>query len=468
MVAVAPFDVLGAGLEMWSEGLADLLAHSLDGAGTIRTVSPSIVVKRWTGRADPVSTVQLGVSLGAGLGVYGRLVAEGRDSVRLSAILFDVKSESEVREFEVRGEADRIPGLSDSLAVRLLGQLTILRSLGSVSLSSLGSASPPAIREFLEGEQFLRRFQLDSAESYYRRAASLNSGLAPRESLRLVSDSAFGSVWEKGLSILDSAQWSMLAHLVETLRESDRRYPNDPFTQFRLADTHYHFGFALRASAKDILEGFSRAIELDSGFGPAYPHAIGLAFALKGEQAGQKLIDAYLSLNPTGVPADDARLIREILDSASSGTEVLDRRLASFSDESLLRGLRQLNRCPDVGEKAVRVARAISHPEDRSAALGYALLARGRLGESYEVAKKRTGGAPRLVEVELTLTRFIQPHCLRPRCQLAMVLAGLRAPIVVRSRRHGEHQRFHASRGGSDTSGHAIGRVQAARGPVLC
>src|SRR5206468_2626371 len=52
-VAVAPFDVLGGSeLALWREGLVDVLSRSLDGAGPLRTVSPTLVVRRWSGRAD--------------------------------------------------------------------------------------------------------------------------------------------------------------------------------------------------------------------------------------------------------------------------------------------------------------------------------------------------------------------------------------------------------------------------------
>ncbi len=39
LVAVVPFDVLDPSLQLWREGLVDLLSRSLDGAGALRTVS---------------------------------------------------------------------------------------------------------------------------------------------------------------------------------------------------------------------------------------------------------------------------------------------------------------------------------------------------------------------------------------------------------------------------------------------
>ena len=52
LLAVAPFDVLDPSLQLWREGLGDILSRSLDGAGPLRTVSPTVALRRWEGRAD--------------------------------------------------------------------------------------------------------------------------------------------------------------------------------------------------------------------------------------------------------------------------------------------------------------------------------------------------------------------------------------------------------------------------------
>src|SRR5256884_5682631 len=92
LIAVAPFDVLAPTLELWHEGLVDVLSRNLDGAGPLRTVSPTVVVRRWSGRADPTSAKELGRKTGAQVVVFGGIVAAGPDSVRLTATVFDVGS----------------------------------------------------------------------------------------------------------------------------------------------------------------------------------------------------------------------------------------------------------------------------------------------------------------------------------------------------------------------------------------
>jgi serine/threonine-protein kinase len=60
LVAVAPFDALGPGLELWREGLMDMLSRNLNGAGALRVVSPTVVARSWSGRADVASARQWG------------------------------------------------------------------------------------------------------------------------------------------------------------------------------------------------------------------------------------------------------------------------------------------------------------------------------------------------------------------------------------------------------------------------
>jgi serine/threonine-protein kinase len=50
LLAVAPFDVLDPELPLWREGMVDLLARTFDGAGSLRTVAPTVAVRQWHGK----------------------------------------------------------------------------------------------------------------------------------------------------------------------------------------------------------------------------------------------------------------------------------------------------------------------------------------------------------------------------------------------------------------------------------
>ena len=60
LLAVAPFDVVDQDLKLWHEGMVDVLSRNLDGVGKMRTVAPTVVIKRWSGRADQTSAAELG------------------------------------------------------------------------------------------------------------------------------------------------------------------------------------------------------------------------------------------------------------------------------------------------------------------------------------------------------------------------------------------------------------------------
>jgi serine/threonine protein kinase len=72
LVAIAPFNVYGEGLELWREGLIDLLSRHLDGQGPLRTVAPTAVVRRWNAgeRADEESSRALAHRVGGRPGAF--------------------------------------------------------------------------------------------------------------------------------------------------------------------------------------------------------------------------------------------------------------------------------------------------------------------------------------------------------------------------------------------------------------
>jgi hypothetical protein len=164
---------------MWREGMVDILATNLDGAGPLRTVPPTLVVRRWTGRPDKVTATALGEQTGAGVAVFGRIVGAGADSIRLTATVMGVSGSRTLGDIELRESAQRMDRLADSLTVRILGALNQTRAIASVRQASFVSTSLPALKAFLQGEQHYRRSDWDSAAVYYRRAVDEDSMFAP-------------------------------------------------------------------------------------------------------------------------------------------------------------------------------------------------------------------------------------------------------------------------------------------------
>jgi len=390
-IAVAPFDVLDPELALWHEGLVDVLSRSLDGAGPMRTVSPTIVVRRWSGRGDAVSARALGRATGARTVVFGGLVGAGADSVRLSATVLDAATGVSLGEIELRDRSARMDRVADSLAVRVLRDLSRTRALGLVRGAPLASTSLPALKAFLEGEQFLRRSQWDSAIAYdqqaialdsgfalawshaamadgwargasdplslmYKlRAGSLNHGLAPRESLIVQAESLAASVYGNGRQI-GGRRWGYARRMLGTLSEAVRRYPTDPELWYMLGDAAFHAGIYAGVTRAESFQAFDRSIALDSAFTPSYVHAIQLALEQRGPDAARRYAAAYLKAGAKGIDSASTAFIQRLLDPGSARSASTAQFLDTMPMLGVHLALSQVLNWPDSAETAVWVA----------------------------------------------------------------------------------------------------------------
>jgi len=399
-VAIAPFDVLGGtDLALWREGLVDVLSHSLDGAGPLRTASPTLVVRRWSGRGDSQSAQALGTETGSKTVVFGSLVRAGSDSVRLTATVLDVAGPSVLGEIEIRENADRMDRLADSLTVRVLRELGRTRAIGLVRSASLGSHSLPAFKAFLQGEQFLRRSEWDSSVAYLERAialdtgftlawshagmaagwqhraddsvsrayklraGALNHGLAPRESL-IVQAESLASVVYAGPLNLGVRLYGYGRRMIGTLDEAVRRYPNDPELWYMLGDARYHAGALAGLSPRASLDAFDRAIALDSAFTPSYVHAIPLSLEFGGADAGRRYATRFLEAGGMGTYAKSTSEVLNLLDPRTRSAAIAF--LADSADDHLFQTVwLSINRWLDDDETTLAVIRARVAAEQR-------------------------------------------------------------------------------------------------------
>jgi len=435
LIAVAPFDVRGAGLGSWSEGLVEYLSRSLDGAGELQTVSPSVFLRRWNGRADPASAGALGRRTGAGLVVFGALVQGAGDSIRLRATLLDVGAGRTLAEVEVPGDTLAIDRIADSLAVSLLRELGRTRAVGAVRNAPFGAASLPAIKEFLQGEQFYRRRQFDSAlahdaraialdsslalayhrmslvlswgpptskeygpqENFAFKAATLNRGLAPRDSLLIAADSglfAFFALVDQS----DSVSFGLRHRVFTLLNDATRRFPGDPEIWIEVGEARYWMDPI--DTPVEALQAFDRAIALDSGFTPAYEHVLQLALETGGEELARQYARAYLALNANDANSASIRLASLLLDSVHSRSPETARLIDTIGVFPLWQaGFEHLGKWTDSAETAIRLLRVV--PVGRRSIAGadqwvgdtlmwpqylaHGLLYRGHVREAYEV-----------------------------------------------------------------------------------
>lgn len=432
LIAVAPFDMLGQPSDsVWGEGLMRLLSAKLDGTGALRTVPATTAAQGWRGRADQVGGLAFGHRLGAGLVVVGTIAQDGHDSMIVNAVLLDVARGKSIGELGARDGLLRVDRVADSLAIRLLQRLGPLRPIRAVRLPSIGSASFPALKAFLQGEQFYRRGEMDSAYGYYDRAvrldnrfalainrrgrtlswthgwynpaatadlvraAELNHGLGTRDSLLLTADSL-----GVALSLhngLDKAWWTLTSRSFDLLTLAITQYSADPEFWYELGAARLFYDSRPRATYGDALDAFDRAIALDSAFAPAYLLPIELAFDLADSARALRYARAYVALHPSGLDGEAMQLLLRLVEPSGDTAAVAPRQLENAAPDVLLRLHNALHRWPDERETDVRVTRALASnggpslnwpscaAQCRRIALDATLSFRGHLQEAHAI-----------------------------------------------------------------------------------
>ena len=430
LVAVAPFDAIGTGLEIWREGVMDMLSRNLDGAGPLRVVSPSVVLRHWTGRADVASAQEVGRKTGAGLSVVGSIMPAGTDSVRLTVSLVDVATSEALGEVEFRGNVNRIDLAVDSLTMRLLAAVSRNRAeIGATRLSAGRSSSFPALKAYLEGEQYFRRADWDSANIHFERAAAidssftlawyrifqsrlykgtgldslmwsyalragaLNRGLSPRDSLLVAADSVLAAVSEA--SALDPVAQQQRRRVLDILELANRRFPDDAEVWYNLGRARHRIGYLAGVSPELALEPLEQAIRLDSTFAPAYVEAISFATLAADQATTERLLAGYLALKPKGMMADVAGLALALMQPRRAGSEAVARVLDTASARVLYHTLSIFEHAADSAETSIRIGRHLverGHDPSLAAdpalprrALGFALAFRGHFTEAMSI-----------------------------------------------------------------------------------
>jgi serine/threonine-protein kinase len=404
LVAVAPFDVANPALLLWKEGLVDVMSRSLDGAGALRTVPASITVHKWSGHADVQSAMALGKATGARFVLFGGLLAAG-DSVRVAASLLDVKTGRTMAEFEQRGVPARMDVLSDSLTFSALRELGRSRRIDMAHAVFTPTTSLPALKAYLQGEQFYRVALWDSAQVHFEQALAFDTtfalayhrlaavrrwrdardppdsmayelmrmpsrfprGLGPRERLLATIDSLSAETyfaWRQALrdgNYLDEE--ALVDSLCNLLIEAQRRFPNDAELAFLHAETRAEYDRDVVIGEIDdrgTLARYDRAISLDSGFAPAYVTPITLAAFLDGAPSARRYIHAYLTLAPSGPRSERIRLADDLLDPARAASIDVPRLVDTLPPDALCSAAKLLQHIPDSAETVVRLARAVA------------------------------------------------------------------------------------------------------------
>ena len=316
VVAVLPFRVAGAdpSLGYLREGMVDLLAAKLTGAGGLRAAEPRTVLSAWRragGAADrelaETDALTLSRNLGAGRLIQGSLVGSSR-RLTLSAALLNVSKGSAVAQATVDGPEDSLPALLDRLTARLL-----TAEAGTAGIETGGLVtSLPALQAYLDGVAAYRRgryvdagkalsraldadstfaaaaFMLTEADGWedvpgveraHRVLATFQNRLSPRD--RLLFLATHGPNYPRPASG---------AELVTAAERAVAAYPDQPGAWYHLGDWYYHFGdlLGIPDPPARAMAAFERATALDPDFSGPRQHLIDLHVMQKDTAALQR------------------------------------------------------------------------------------------------------------------------------------------------------------------------------------
>lgn len=182
-VTVLPFTArVGPDLQYLGEGMVDLLSRGLEGAPEFRSVDPSTVVSAAEGvgrgaSLDVEAGAALARDLGAGMFVLGGITEAG-GRLRVHASLYDSGDRSVLSTADEEAGADDLFSLVDRLTASLLAGRTGAASAALAHSAARTTASLPALKAYLAGEQALRRANYVEAVAGYQRAVAEDSTFA--------------------------------------------------------------------------------------------------------------------------------------------------------------------------------------------------------------------------------------------------------------------------------------------------
>ena len=345
-IAVLPFDVKGAGLDIWREGMVDLLSANLDGVAGLRAIDSRTVLARWreavqkAGVPDLEKALEVARGTGARYAVIGSVVSSG-SGMRLGARIHSLPDGRSLASLHVEGPPDSVFALVDRLSIDVLAAIWQGREQprGDVDLARITTSSLPALKAYLEGESLLRRAEFDGAIAAYERAIAADStfafavyhlGLAyawaadgTEGDLRLMTESFERAMRhvrrlpEREALLLRAAlayhTGAQEVVAIDLLREATRRYPDEADAWFLLGESTFHVGEEVLAGQDESEKALRKAVELDPGFALSYVHLVNNAFIHHPDSArAARLIDAYHRLAPKGVFGQDNRVAFEL------------------------------------------------------------------------------------------------------------------------------------------------------------
>lgn len=324
-IAVLPFTVRGAGLEVWREGMVDLLSMGLDGVSGIRAIDSRTLLAAWHQDIRNETAVDLARALGvarrahARYALVGSVVGSG-PRIRIAASVYDAETARTVGVVQVDGPSDSVLALADRLGVQTLG--VILEKdpgqIPALDLAGITTSSLVALKSYLEGDDHYRRSEFRAASQAWERAVRADT-LFAMANLGLADAYAWDGAYE--LYVKHLARANLLAarlpararatvqmrwgrytqdpEALATIQSVVRHFPDAADAWYELGEAHFHRDVTDAAGPEEAEAAFRKAAELQPTMAPYRSHLVELAFIWKPDSTQiTSEVEAYARLAP--------------------------------------------------------------------------------------------------------------------------------------------------------------------------
>jgi len=328
IIAVLPFRVAGAdpSLAYLREGMLDLLSAKLTAGGGVRPVDTRTVLAAWRKAGGDERTDvpedawrRIATMVGAGELLVGDIVGGGKQ-VTIHASLIGAASGKRA-DASVSGAVDSVQAMVDRLTAALL---TLRAGETEQRLAALTSTSLPALHAYLDGQADYRRGRWASASAAFNAAldADTTFGLAALGVLQANGwfhetrdlPRAYRVAWRSRdrfsprdralVTVLLGANYPKPQTLGERGAAADRYTtvaPDSPDAWYQVGDWNFHYGrgAGIEDAFQRSLNAFSRALQLDSTYTPAWEH-LPMLFAAVGDSANLRRAIGMLAATDSG------------------------------------------------------------------------------------------------------------------------------------------------------------------------
>ncbi len=407
-VAVLPFAFRGApDFAYLAEGMPSLLGTSLDGAGGLHSVDPSVLLalgaRDERAARDRSKAGVLAARLGAGLYVVGDVVEVG-GRLRASAALYEARGRFRLLARAIAEDtASQVFSLVDRLAAQLVAGQGAEAGERLTRLAAVTTHSLPALKAYLEGEQRFRIGHYKEAVDAYQRAVVEDSTFALAY-YRLASAYSWSSDTMQLSTAIQAARYAqrlspsdrrLVEAFVEFSRgradEAERRYrailstrPYEGEAWYPLGEVLFHFNPVRGRPIAEAKPVFQKALALGPKDSPL-THLLEIE-AIDGDYV------AFDSLLRGIAPGAHFDLVGRTVHALVRGTEDDRRRvlaeIARTPDPELANTARHMLFLVPDRSSAARVVRLLLEPERprEVQALGYILLAHLEMGAGRRAA----------------------------------------------------------------------------------